>query len=374
MSERRQVAPGIDPVPRGELPWYREAIANGSGYLIGSVVFFAMPFAFGMDLAGWRGIAIIVLTIAAALCYLGTTLAVAWGEIARWLWLLGEMGCLTLIGVLSDGESRPAYFFPFVAAMAAMLFEFRVSRVLVVALAVPLGGWMAAVGDLFGLGMVTMGFVLGLGLGASFANERTQLRLREAEERTAVFAVAAERERIAQDLHDILGHSLTTIAVKADLAERLIAIGDPHAGQQVGELATIARAALADVRATASGMREVRLASEIASVRSVLDAAGIEPVTPSGLPTLDDRTSELFGYVVREAVTNVIRHSGATRCEIEADESAVSVIDDGHGIQQRGAGHGLANLRQRVESAGGVLEVSTGASGTKVRAELGEQK
>ena len=203
--------------------------------------------------------------------------------------------------------------------------------------------------------------------------ERKDAVLLLSQEEVRRLAATAERERIGRDLHDILGHSLTTIAVKADLAQRLVSRDPAAAEAEIGDLARVTRQALADVRATASGMREVRLATEIASARSVLSAAGLACEAPTALPPLDDAASELFGYVVREAVTNVVRHAGATTCRIDTGERTVSVADDGRGLGLRErSGSGLAGLRARLSDAGGVLEVESGPGGTTVRASLPE--
>ena len=122
-----------------------------------------------------------------------------------------------------------------------------------------------------------------------------QGRLQRAEQRVDTLSVAAERERIGRDLHDILGHSLTAISIKAGLAARLVDLDPAAAKAQIAEIEQVSRQALADVRATASGMREVRLATEIASARSVLLAAGIESRMPSALPPLTDAAERAAG-------------------------------------------------------------------------------
>jgi two-component system sensor histidine kinase DesK len=213
---------------------------------------------------------------------------------------------------------------------------------------------------------------MGLATAAGMEAGAMQGRLRNAEQRVNTLSVAAERERIGRDLHDILGHSLTAISIKADLAGRLVDRDPAAAKAQIAEIEQVARQALADVRTTASGMREVRLATEIASARSVLLAAGIESRMPSALPSLSDRDSELFGYVVREAVTNVVRHSRAGVCTVRVEPAAVEIVDDGRGVPAlTGNGSGLAGLHARVTAAGGSLRVAAGESGgTVVRAEL----
>jgi two-component system sensor histidine kinase DesK len=185
-------------------------------------------------------------------------------------------------------------------------------------------------------------------------------------------AVAAERERIGRDLHDILGHSLTAISIKSGLAARLAETDPAAARAQMAEVEQIARVALSDVRATASGLREVRLATELASARSVLLAAGVESVAPSAVPALSVSDSELLGYAVREAVTNVVRHAEATRVVITIENRSVAICDDGIGMPAgRTSGSGLNGLRRRFADAGGVLSISPAQlHGTVVRAQL----
>lgn len=218
--------------------------------------------------------------------------------------------------------------------------------------------------------LAVMGLLIGLAAGGAFEAGRVRHRLQAAEQRVSTLAVAAERERIARDLHDILGHSLTAISIKSGLAARLTDADPAAARSQMVEVEQIARVALADVRATTTGMREVRLATEIAGSRSVLMAAGIEAVVPSAVPPLADQQSQLLGYVVREAVTNVVRHAEASRCTIEVDDGSVTVTDDGIGMPRAPRkGSGLAGLRRRVAEAGGVLVVRPGdRGGTVIRA------
>jgi two-component system sensor histidine kinase DesK len=212
--------------------------------------------------------------------------------------------------------------------------------------------------------LALVGLMISLGVGYGIEREILTERLARAEQRNAVLAVAAERERIGRDLHDILGHSLTTITVSSQLAQRLLSADPEAARAQMAEVERLSRQSLADVRATVSGMREVRAATELVSSRSVLTAAGIEADVPAALPELDDERAELFGYVIREGVTNVVRHSRATRCTIRVDENAVSVADDGVGMPPGRARSGLDGLARRVEERGGELEVESAGDGT----------
>lgn len=189
-------------------------------------------------------------------------------------------------------------------------------------------------------------------------NIRLNRELQLTREALAVAAVAAERERIGRDLHDILGHSLTAIAVKAGLARRLVGRDDAAAAAEIGAVEQLAREALADVRATASGFRQVSLAGELAIAGSVLRAAGVTVRLPADVDAaverIDPPARALLGYVVREAVTNVIRHADARTCTITLSPGSVEIVDDGRAAPGP-PGNGLAGLADRVASAGGTL-------------------
>jgi two-component system sensor histidine kinase DesK len=178
-----------------------------------------------------------------------------------------------------------------------------------------------------------------------------------AEARTELARLAAENERtrIARDLHDLLGHSLTTISVKAELAERLVDTDPAAATEEIHEVAALSRRALGDVRAAVSNYREVTLAGELASGRELLRAAGIVSELPPAVDVVDESSQELFGWVVREGLTNVVRHSQASMCTVRVSPNTVEIVDDGVG-GAADSGSGLAGLAERVATAGGVLE------------------
>jgi two-component system, NarL family, sensor histidine kinase DesK len=191
------------------------------------------------------------------------------------------------------------------------------------------------------------------------------LDLVAAREENARLAVAEERNRFGRDLHDILGHSLTVITVKAELANRLLDADPPRARQELADLERLSRDALADVRRAVEGYREITLPGELARARQALAAAGIEASLPNSTDDVASELRELFAWTVREGITNVVRHSGASRCTVTLRADAVLVSDDGKGAPEEpgweaGAdGHGLAGLRERAAAAGAVLE--TGA-------------
>ncbi|HEX7743690.1 MAG TPA: histidine kinase [Micromonosporaceae bacterium] len=209
-----------------------------------------------------------------------------------------------------------------------------------------------------------VGFAVLLAAFASYGVTRLAERnaeLEAAQDEIHRLAVAQERERAARDLHDILGHSLTVIAVKAELAGRLLEVEPSRAAGEVADLERLAREALADVRRTVGAYREVTLATELASARSALAAAGVAADLPTAIADLPPPRSELFGWAVREGVTNVVRHSGAQRCTIRIDPDRVEVVDDGRGpapeVGPAGGGYGLRGLRERAERMGGQLTV-----------------
>ena len=190
-------------------------------------------------------------------------------------------------------------------------------------------------------------------------------QLAAAQEQLAELAVTNERTRFARDLHDILGHSLTVLTVKAELAGRLVRLDPERAEQEIGEVERLGREALADVRAAVGGYREASLAAELVSARAALDAAGIEAVLPSAVDEVPGERRELLGWAVREGVTNVVRHSGARHCWIRLTPDGVEVADDGRGPGRGPAegGNGLTGLRERAGAAGASLVLGRAEEG-----------
>jgi two-component system sensor histidine kinase DesK len=182
--------------------------------------------------------------------------------------------------------------------------------------------------------------------------------LAEARAELASLAAENERFRIARDLHDLLGHSLTTITVKAGLAARLGDTDMARARQEIAEVETLARQTLNDVRAAVANYRDVTLAGELATGRQLLRAAGIAADLPRAVDMVDPAHQELFGWVVREGLTNIVRHAHASSCAIRLTASGVEITDDGVGGTPSGtrAGNGLSGLRERVAAVGGVVD------------------
>ena len=228
---------------------------------------------------------------------------------------------------------------------------------------------------------------------AAFArNIAAMNELRATRDRMAVLAVERERTRVARDIHDILGHSLTVITVKAELAGRLVDADPTRARAEIADVEQLARGALADVRSTVGGYRGVTIAGELAAARAALEAAGVSPDLPGTTDAVPPERRELAGWVVREGVTNVVRHAQASVCRVRVGTDEITIDDDGVGIVRgdgvggavdgtvfggsgsgsgSGSGHGLAGLRERVEAAGGRLSVGrSDLGGLRLRVRL----
>ncbi|SBT49200.1 two-component system, NarL family, sensor histidine kinase DesK [Micromonospora narathiwatensis] len=275
--------------------------------------------------------------------HLGVPRGRAWAFLA----LLLGLGLAGIPGTSGDWLTTLV----FVAAAAVFLMPTReaVVVVLLTALTPPVTAALVPGWEAEG----TVVFAVLLASFAMFGVTRLAQRnaeLQAAQQEIRRLAVAEERARTARDLHDILGHSLTVVAVKAELAGRLLELDPTRAATEIADVERLARQALADVRGTVGAYRGVSLAAELAGARSALAAAGVAAELPETVPRLPAEADELFGWTVREGVTNVVRHSGARRCEIRVDGSAVEVRDDGRGpVGEPGAaGHGLVGLRERA--------------------------
>jgi two-component system, NarL family, sensor histidine kinase DesK len=209
--------------------------------------------------------------------------------------------------------------------------------------------------------------------GIRLAAER-QKRLLVAQQEISALAVQNERARIASDLHDILGHSLTVVTVKAELAQRLLDVDIEKARKELRDLELLARDALSDVRATAMGVRGISLPGEIAAAREALAAAHVTAELPGAADEVPTRLRELFAWTIREAVTNIVRHSRASHVEVTLGPASVEILDDGVGTAAAAPsdGQGLKGLRRRADALGAQLTVGCREDqpGFRVRVEV----
>jgi two-component system sensor histidine kinase DesK len=196
----------------------------------------------------------------------------------------------------------------------------------------------------------------------------TNRALHDAQAQIATLAAAEERARLARDLHDVLGHSLTVVAVKSELAGRLVERDPRRAAAEIKDIEMLARTALADLRTAVSSYREMSLESELSAASTALEAAGITAHLPVDGASVDEDLRPLFSWALREGVTNVIRHSGATQCWVDLEPRKLTVRDDGVGTAESGhvvaskasgkSGNGLRGLSERAAESGATLAAS----------------
>ncbi len=229
--------------------------------------------------------------------------------------------------------------------------------------------WVMPTGAL-ALAYTSMVLVISTSAVAGLLLHRARLRrdaeLRLTREEFGRLAALAERERIGRDLHDLLGHTLSLVALKSELAGRLVERDPPAARAQIGEVETVARQALAQVREAVAGIRATGLQAELAAARLALLSAEVRMDQRLAPVALAPAVETTLALVLREAVTNVIRHAGAGHVEVELAPHdgglRLAIHDDGRGGADR-PGHGLAGMRERIEAIGGRLDVDSPAGG-----------
>lgn len=198
----------------------------------------------------------------------------------------------------------------------------------------------------------------------------------------ASLALSEEREEIARDVHDVLGHSLTVITLKAELAQRLLEIDPARAGAEMEAIAQLSRASLAEVRSTVTRLRVPDFSGEIEGAGRALQTAGIRAELPDAQSALAVAgvNAKLFSWVLREAVTNMVRHSGANAARVRLSATGLDILDNGVGAGDA-RGNGLTGMAQRVAASGGSVVIEPapeqwltenpgGGVGTRIRVSM----
>jgi two-component system sensor histidine kinase DesK len=225
-----------------------------------------------------------------------------------------------------------------------------------------LHGWTLFYGAVFPM-------IIGAGNTVFAERNRMNRKLRKANEEIEHLAKVAERERIARDLHDVLGHTLSVITLKSELAGKLMDRDPQRAAQEIHEVEEISRQALSDVRDAIRGYRSQGLLAELARAKSTLETAGLtvecDAAASVNIPAMQE---SILSLAVREAVTNIVRHAHAHTCRMQLEQQngscRLQISDDGRGWNGS-EGNGLRGMRERVEMVGGTLQ-RIGASGTTV--------
>lgn len=368
--------PGLTKPDRGtrdaQDPWERYGWIMGAIWLV--FLMFPMTSAFTVETSWvWRVLAIAaILAFAAVYVYgfirIGRT--ETWAEVNRFgLRCLAALLSLTVVTALVIGINA--------LGMVTFLIAFSMfSLPLTAALGIGVVG--VAVAVLVPLAMGVLGetwyfipILVMVGVGTAVVRVLEQ-RGTEHQEIAGEMALVAERERVARDVHDVLGHSLTVVTIKAELAQRLVDADPERAKEELAQIQSLTREALAEIRATVAGLRVARLGDEITSAGAALADAGVSGQLPADGSVVDPRHRIVLAWVLREAVTNVVRHSGATSCAVGIGPRTMSVTDNGQGCSGRPEGNGLRGLRERVAAAGGTLNVGPGpdGQGTTLRVEL----
>ncbi|MCX4577295.1 histidine kinase [Streptomyces sp. NBC_01571] len=261
--------------------------------------------------------------------------------------------------------------FVYVSIASGAVLPLRMSRWAIPAVSALLTAIALAVpdGKAYLAGLLIPAFLGGFAMTGVRELVRTTIALREARATVAQLAANEERLRLARDLHDLLGHSLSLITLKSELAGRMLPGQPEKAAQQVADIEQVSRQALVDVREAVTGYRRPRLSGELAGAQVALTAAGVTADLPTepdraDLAGIAEESESALAWALREAITNVVRHSGARRCAVELvrrqtlDGPVLELVveDDGSGGSGDGPGNGLTGLSERLEKAGGTLE------------------
>ncbi|GGR68820.1 two-component sensor histidine kinase [Streptomyces aureoverticillatus] len=383
----------------GRAPTDRRAARAKLAWIGIWLVFMAAPV---KDLAdGGRSAAATVLGSLGLAAFIACYLVLVFRYTTRvlvWRWVYVTYGALVaLAAALSTGmDAAWLGLWVYVAVSAGAVLPMRQALWVipsVTALMLVIGVYAQGVGvaDMVtGLGVTT--FLVGFAMSGVRHLIRTTVELRQARATVAQLAANEERLRLARDLHDLLGHSLSLITLKSELAGRMLPAHPDRAAQQVADIEQVSRQALVDVREAVTGYRRLTLSGQLAAARTALTAAGIEADVPLEVPGAGEDGEEgrheadeervsggerlpqeereaALAWALREAVTNVVRHSSARRCAVTLTRRQtlagpvleLVVEDDGVGLAPgSGHGNGLTGLTERLEAVGGALDVTSG--------------
>ncbi len=303
----------------------------------------------------------------------GLLLLLALALIWAWFWtricagpdrryLVPALIAVTLILTVFTLRTPPRYgsLFLYAVIMGGAAFPWRRGLAAVVILSVLATAIELARGESVtnSTGQLLNDLLVGIAAVAARLLVEANQQLSQAREQIARLAVGEERLRFARDLHDLLGHSLSVIALKSELAGRVIKTTPGLAAHEIEDIEKVARDALREVREAVTGYRQPTLAAELAGAKEALTAAGIDYHVDQDHVPLPPAVEAVLAWTVREGVTNVMRHSQATRCSVRIlnkdGQATVEVIDDGRGGTPQ-AGSGLRGLGERVRECGGTL-------------------
>jgi len=293
-------------------------------------------------------------------------------------WVSCRQGMLHIAAMCALGAAFAKYnggadtFFIFAAACAPFVADNETDgfkALFAIEAAGALTWWLLHLSGWFLLFANGLSFVIGISNIHFAQRNRTNRKLIKAQEEIEHLAKVAERERIARDLHDVLGHTLSVIILKSELAGKLLHRDPQRAGNEIREVEQISRQALSEVRDAIRGYRSQGLAAELAQAKTTLETAGLavqcDAATTVKLPAMQE---SVLSLALREGVTNVVRHAQARICRLRLEQHngtcSLEIEDDGRGSSSV-EGNGLRGMRERVEMLGGTLHRDSRA-GTKI--------
>jgi two-component system sensor histidine kinase DesK len=227
----------------------------------------------------------------------------------------------------------------------------------------PPGFWLTSLVVMLGVGVSNIHFA---------EKNRTDYKLRMAQGEVEHLAKVAERERIARDLHDVLGHTLSVIIVKSTLAGKLLEKYPEKARSEIADIEKVSREAMAEIRNTLRGYSTYKLSEELQRAESALSSAGVTLESETAEISMTPAQESVVALIMREAITNVVRHAQARNCRLRLaannGDCILEIHDDGRGGSLL-EGNGLRGMRERVEALGGTITQDT-SSGTRLTFEF----
>lgn len=311
-----------------------------------------------------KALSILTVVLAAPLSWWGYTLR---GRSV--LWVVAPFTVLGLLYAPFNGGAMTLFVFAacFIGEVGEPPVAFRYLGALLVLIG--LESWIFGLSPYFWAFAIPITGIMGAGLIHFAQRRRLGERLRRSREEVEHLAKIAERERIARDLHDLLGHTLSVIVLKSELASRLTETDPARAAAEIRDVERVSREALEQVRAAVRGYRSTGWDGELQQAMGALQTAGIRVETAIEKTSLPAAQEGVVALALREAVTNVVRHSHATNCRVSLRQSGkyceLEVADDGQG-GALAEGSGLSGMRERVELLGGAIETD-GRRGTVLR-------
>ena len=305
------------------------------------------------------------LTILGMVVFLALYFRGYWIKGKKLLWIIAAIALLG--AVYAPTNAGASVYFIYAASFAAYIGEtaFAIRILLLILLLIGLETWILRLPPYFWIPATVFSTLVGATNIHFKQRQMDSKKLLMAQEEVEQLAKIAERERIARDLHDVLGHTLSVIVLKSELAAKLAETDPIRAAQEIRDVERISRDALGQVRSTVSGYQSRGLLAEVEQARSALRAAGVQAQCNFDAPKLPAAQEGVLALALREAVTNVIRHAKASSCSLslhqENGNCRLQIKDDGCGSMSP-EGVGLTGMRQRVESLGGQLQrdVSSG--------------